>query len=259
MESRFEMSVRELLARPPFRYRAVPPEEMALFCRALTHDSAGDGKPVDSYERLEFLGDAVLELIACEEAYRDDSLAEGSMTAIKQDWVANHRISENVLAYGLRIDDVLRVGGGHLDSSGVHRISEGMRADCFEALLAAVYITRGLEEARRIAREVTIRAPSCTDRVRRLTYRVHHRYTFRDNSRGDRGENPQHGDPRCRKDSQSRSRCPEGVCGIVCRRHAGGFPRRFGVGPGCVARLPPYGGIALERYPRDGPRRRIRC
>lgn len=154
MESRFEMSVREFLARPPFGYRSVPQDEMVLFCRALTHDSSGDGKPVDSYERLEFLGDAVLELIACEEAFHDGSLAEGPMTAIKQEWVANHGISEKVLGYGLRIDDVLRVGGGHVDSAGRHVVTEGMRADCFEALLAAVYLTRGLEEARRVAREV---------------------------------------------------------------------------------------------------------
>lgn len=156
MESQFEMSVRMMLARRPFCYRAVTPEDLRVFCRALTHDSAGDGQPVDSYERLEFLGDAVLELLACEEAFRDESLAEGGMTAIKQDWVANHRISERVLAYGMGIDQVLRVGGGHEDRTRKHVISEGMRADCFEALLAAVYLTRGLEEARRVAREVIL-------------------------------------------------------------------------------------------------------
>lgn len=156
MESHFEMSVRAMLAREPFRYRGVPEEELQLYCRALTHDSAGDGKPVESYERLEFLGDAVLELIACEEAYRSGAPDEGAMTDIKQDWVANERISERVLAYGLDIDGVMRVGGGHLDHGGRHILSENMRADCFEALLAVVYLTRGLEEARRIAREVVL-------------------------------------------------------------------------------------------------------
>lgn len=159
MESRFEMSVRELLARPPFGYRGVSEEDMRLFCAALTHDSAGDGRPVESYERLEFLGDAVLELLACEEAYRDTALDEGPMTDIKQDWVANHRISERVIAYGLGLDQVLRVGGGHVDDSGRHIVTEGMRADCFEAILAAVYLTRGLEEARRVAREVVMHRP----------------------------------------------------------------------------------------------------
>ncbi len=156
MESQFEMSVRAMLAREPFRYRGVSEEDLRLYCRALTHDSAGDGKPVESYERLEFLGDAVLELIACEEAYRSDAPDEGAMTDIKQDWVANERISERVLAHGLDIDGVMRVGGGHVDRDGRHVLSDNMRADCFEALLAVVYLTRGLEEARRIAREVVL-------------------------------------------------------------------------------------------------------
>ncbi len=154
MESRFEMVVRELLARPPFGYRGVSSDDLRLFCAALTHDSAGDGRPVESYERLEFLGDAVLELLACEEAYRDPSLDEGAMTAIKQDRVANHMISFRVTAYGMGLDQAMRVGGGHIDAFGRHIVTEGMRADCFEALLAAVYLTRGMEEARRVAREV---------------------------------------------------------------------------------------------------------
>ncbi len=156
MESQFEMSVRMFLARKPFGYRGVPSEDLELFCQALTHDSAGDGRPVRSYERLEFLGDAVLELLACEEAYGDPELDEGSMTIIKQDWVANHKVSERVLAYGLDLDSVMRVGGGHIDGSGRNIIVENMRADCFEAILAAVYLTHGMDEARRIAREVIL-------------------------------------------------------------------------------------------------------
>ncbi len=156
MESQFEMSVRMFLARRPFNYRSISPDDLDLFCQALTHDSAGDGKPVKSYERLEFLGDAVLELLACEEAYGHPEMTEGDMTAIKQDWVANHNISERVIAYGLDLDQNMRVGGGHKDSSGRHIIAENMRADCFEALLAAVYLTKGMDEARRVAREVIL-------------------------------------------------------------------------------------------------------
>ncbi len=156
MESQFEMTVRMFLARPPFGYRSIPAGDLDLFCQALTHDSAGDGRPVRSYERLEFLGDAVLELLACEEAYSDPELAEGAMTAIKQDWVTNRNISERVMAYGLDLDSVMRVGGGHRGPSGRNVIEENMRADCFEALLAAVYLTHGMDEARRVAREVIL-------------------------------------------------------------------------------------------------------
>ena len=156
METDFEMAVRQFLARPPFRYRNVPPEGLALFCSALTHDSYANERGGASYERLEFLGDAVLELVVCEHVYRDTSLEEGAMTDYKQDKVANRMISGRVLARGPDIDGVMRVGGGHRDAGGRAVLEENMRADSFEALVAAVYLTYGLEEARRVAEAVVL-------------------------------------------------------------------------------------------------------
>ena len=106
---------------------------------------------VESYERLEFLGDAVVELLACEHVYRDTDLMEGKMTDYKQSIVGNDEISEKVLAYGLDIDSVMLVGHGHRVPGG---ISVKMRADAFEALIGAVYLIYGMDEARRIVREV---------------------------------------------------------------------------------------------------------
>lgn len=156
MESEFERSVRLFLARPPFRYRNVPADALALFCDALTHDSYANEHGGGSYERLEFLGDTVLELLVCEEVYRGTALCEGDMTGYKQDKVANHRLSQRILAYGIDIDGAMRVGGGHRAADGSNVIEEGMRADSMEALLAAVYLTYGLEEARRIVREALL-------------------------------------------------------------------------------------------------------
>ena len=133
MESEFEMEVRQFLARPPFGYRMVPTEALALFCAALTHDSYVNERGGESYERLEFLGDAVLELIACDRVYRD-----------------------RVLAFGPDIDGIMRVGGGHRGPEG-SVIEENMRADSFEAILGAVYLTYGLEEAKRVASETVLR------------------------------------------------------------------------------------------------------
>lgn len=159
MESRFEMSVRTMLARPPFRLRDVPSDALALYCRALTHDSYSNEHGGPSYERLEFLGDAILELIVCESVYLDTDLEEGAMTDFKQDKVANSRISDRVLARGPDIDGNLRVGGGHLDAAGRPVVEECMRADCFEALLAATYLSYGMDEARRVVREVILSDP----------------------------------------------------------------------------------------------------
>jgi len=154
------MRVREFVARPPFNKSGLNGVEIGLFCSALTHDSYCSealnlDPPVEleSYERLEFLGDAVVELIACESAYLDSDLKEGKMTDFKQEIVANRKISEKVLAYGLGIDDAMLVGHGHRGPRG-NIIEENMRADSFEALIGAVYILYGLEEAKRIVREV---------------------------------------------------------------------------------------------------------
>ena len=158
-ESDFEMKVREFLAKPPFRYRGLSRDAVGLFCAALTHDShANEAADVsvreESYERLEFLGDAVLEFIACEAVYRNSDLKEGAMTDFKQSIVSNRSISDRVLQYGLGIDGILRVGGGHRTKHGDAVVEENMRADSFEAVLAAAYLVFGMDEARRIVYEV---------------------------------------------------------------------------------------------------------
>lgn len=156
MESEFEMSVRQFLARPPFLLRNLSPEHLALFCDALTHDSYSNEKGCGSYERLEFLGDAVLEFLVCENVYLATDLKEGAMTDYKQDKVANHMLSARILSYGLDIDGIMRVGGGHRGPDGRAIVEENMRADSFEALMAAVYLSRGMDEVRRIVTDVIL-------------------------------------------------------------------------------------------------------
>jgi len=162
MKDDFEKDVREFLARDPFRFRGLTQEQLALFCEALTHDSfsneaANEDPPrrIPSYERLEFLGDAVLEFLVCEHVYKDTEISEGPMTDYKQDKVANHMLSQRILDRGVGIDSIMRVGNGHLKGQQ-KAVEENMRADCFEALVAATYLTFGLDEARRIVRDVVL-------------------------------------------------------------------------------------------------------
>ena len=156
--ARHERTVRGFLAKRPFSRTGIPEDEIRLFCAALTHDSFTDEatkldppRDVESYERLEFLGDAVVELLACEHVFLDTDLKEGRMTDYKQSIVGNDEISEKVLRYGLDIDSVMLVGHGHRVPGG---ISVKMRADAFEALIGAVYTLYGLDEARKIVKEV---------------------------------------------------------------------------------------------------------
>ncbi len=110
-------------------------------------------KNIESYERLEFLGDSILEFLACEQVYSKTELREGGMTDYKQSIVSNQRLSARILDSGLDLDRLIFVGGGHKDpKTGKNIIEENMRADVFEALLAAIYLVFGMEEARRVVR-----------------------------------------------------------------------------------------------------------
>lgn len=149
--------LKEFMAEAPFGYSELSEEELALFSAATTHDSytmeAGNVNVyAESYERLEFLGDSVVEFIACEDIYLNSDLREGNMTDFKKDIVANEKISERTASYGMDIDGVMLLGNGFTE--GNEKISEKMRADCFEALVGAVYLAKGMDEAKRVVKEV---------------------------------------------------------------------------------------------------------
>ena len=146
------------MARPPFLKREISEEDLDLFCEALTHDSYSHEAGISSsYERLEFLGDAVIELIVCEHIYRSDAGSEENMTDRKKEFVANKKISSRITEKGLDIGSVMRVGNGHVDRMTKENIpAERMCADSFEALTAAFYLVYGLEEAKRVVSAVLI-------------------------------------------------------------------------------------------------------
>ncbi|MCL2786354.1 MAG: hypothetical protein FWD81_03950 [Methanomassiliicoccaceae archaeon] len=156
-----EKKIREFLASPPFGRWNVTDREIELFDTALTHDSYANeetsrGGSSGSYERLEFLGDAVMELIVCEHIFSDTDLSEGAMTDMKKNIVCNDNIAARVRD-AMRMDDVILVGEGHKDKrTGRNMIEDCMRADAFEAVLGAVYILYGMDEAKRIVYEIFI-------------------------------------------------------------------------------------------------------
>ena len=122
----------------------------SLLDLALTHASTGSE---EDNERLEFLGDAVLDLIVAEELYRSDlQRSEGEMTELKA-WI----VSRQVLAGAAR----------ELGLEGHAKLGPGMRgrilprsvlANLYEAVLCAVYLDAGLEAARAFA-DATLRGP----------------------------------------------------------------------------------------------------
>lgn len=115
-----------------------------LLALALTHASTGAG---EDNERLEFLGDAVLDLVVAEELYRvQPALDEGAMTELKS-WVVSRRVLAGA-ARELGLDQVARLGAGLRDRA----LTASMLANLYEAALGAVYLDAGLEAARAFTR-----------------------------------------------------------------------------------------------------------
>jgi ribonuclease-3 len=121
-------------------YRFQDPQ---LLRAALTHRSVGAA----NYERLEFLGDSVLNLIIAMRLYeRHPAAPEGDLSRMRARLVRGATLSE--VAAGLGLGAHLNLGEGELKSGGFRRAS--ILADSFEALLGAVFIDGGYDACRAV-------------------------------------------------------------------------------------------------------------
>lgn len=135
------------------RVLKIPVQDLTLYRRALTHRSLLRSRNEDvqeSNERLEFLGDALLDLIVGEMLYhRFDDRNEGFLTRLRAKLV-----SGKVLArYARRIDlgDYLLMSSNAEKGEG--RDNTSILADAFEALVGALYLDQGYDAARRFVRD----------------------------------------------------------------------------------------------------------
>lgn len=121
--------------------------DVSLVERALTHASFRNERrdaSLQDNERLEFLGDAVLELVVSDLLYREyPDLPEGRLTQLRSKVVNARTLSS--LARNLLVGALLRLGVGEERTGGRRRRS--LLADAFEALLGAVYLDGGFEAA----------------------------------------------------------------------------------------------------------------
>ena len=130
--------------------------DRTLLERALTHRSAAG--PAASNERLEFLGDAVLGLLAAELLYRRFPRAEEGELSRRRAWLVREQTLAEV-ARELDLGALLRLGPGELRSGGFRR--DSILADALEALLGAVYLDGGLEAARRVVERLLGERVAC--------------------------------------------------------------------------------------------------
>ncbi|MEM9166215.1 MAG: ribonuclease III [Planctomycetota bacterium] len=115
-----------------------------LIVRALTHASVSHGR-LDSNERLEFLGDAVLGMVACEKIYElFPDLLEGEMTKIKSVAVSRRVCAR--IARSIGLEELMLLGKGLRDDTG--GLPHSLAAAALESTIAAVHLDGGIEPVR---------------------------------------------------------------------------------------------------------------
>ncbi len=122
--------------------------EFSLMEEALTHSSYANEhglERIECNERLEFLGDSVLSIVVSEHLFgKRPKLPEGELTKLRASLVCETALSK--FAHEIDLGKSIKLGKGEIKNGGATRAS--ILADCFEALIAAIYLDGGIEPAR---------------------------------------------------------------------------------------------------------------
>ena len=115
-----------------------------LLKKALTHTSYAYEKHIESNEKLEFLGDSILEYISSKYMYNNYSnLREGEMTKVRAEVVCEDSLYNVAKAHNF--SDFILIGKSEANTGG--KFKPAILADSIEATIAAIYFDGGLEEA----------------------------------------------------------------------------------------------------------------
>ena len=138
-----EYTLKKLEERIGYRF-----ENINLLKQALTHSSFTNEQKINrskNYERLEFLGDAVLELVSSEFLFRSHpDMPEGELTKLRASMVCEPSLA--FCARDLELGQFIRLGKGEESTGGRKR--DSIISDAMEAVTGAVYLDGGMEAAR---------------------------------------------------------------------------------------------------------------
>ena len=121
----------------------IKPNNIKLYETAFSHTYYANENKTESYERLEFLGDAVLELLMSDYLYNNLKINEGEMTKLRAHYVCETALYEYSTKLGL--NEYLKLGKGEAESGGKYR--KAIVSDIFESFLGAIYLDQGFKVA----------------------------------------------------------------------------------------------------------------
>ena len=134
-----------------FQKLKIHPKNLDLYKTAFSHSSyVNEHKVKNDYERLEFLGDAVLDLVMADYLYNNYKENEGEMTKERASYVCEN--ANYTYALSLKLQDYILVGNGE----GKDGIKKAILADTFEALMGAIYVDLGYATSRNVILKIIV-------------------------------------------------------------------------------------------------------
>lgn len=115
---------------------------------ALTHTSYSNEHNCESYERLEYLGDAVLEIVCSDYLYKNTNYPEGEMSRLRSLYVCENALYE--YSKEIKLKDYILLGNGMMEAN------KTIIADVFEAVIAVIYLEQGLDTVKRLFDELIV-------------------------------------------------------------------------------------------------------
>jgi ribonuclease-3 len=136
-----------------FNILNIKPKDLNLYRTAFSHSSyVNEHKEKNDYERLEFLGDAVLDLVVADYLYNNFKDSEGEMTKLRASYVCEN--ANYCYASGLGLSNYILLGHGEIKEGG--KFKKAIVADTFEALMGAIYVDLGYSTVRKIILNVIV-------------------------------------------------------------------------------------------------------
>lgn len=136
-----------------FKKINIKPKDLTLYENAFSHSSyANEHRKKKDYERLEFLGDAVVDLVVADYLFQNENENEGEMTKVRSSYVCENALYEYSTDLGL--NKYIKVGHGEEKYGGKYK--KAIVADIFEALVGAIYIDLGYATARRVVMNIIV-------------------------------------------------------------------------------------------------------
>ena len=136
-----------------FEKLKISPKNLTLYNIAVSHSSyANEHRAKKDYERLEFLGDAVLDLVVADYLYSNHNEDEGEMTKVRASYVCENALYEYSMDLGLY--KYIKVGHGEEKEGGKYK--KAILSDIFEAIIGAIYLDLGYAKARQVALNIIV-------------------------------------------------------------------------------------------------------